>query len=189
MFTILHEKDPKHEHLLASSPLDNIPASLDPHQDVFKTNRCTEDAIYTALVSVSTHPENKISFIRMLFIVISSACSIISPMQLIWKTSHLGLEMDISAQSTERGHKLQNICTAYRQLCQFSPKIKEQFVTDCPHIVFCYRHMYMRVLKMWLYFVVQYCYDQSPGETLVQQVCESPLFLSPQTPPAASVLT
>lgn len=76
-------------------------------------------------------------------------------MQLIWKTSHPGLEMDISAQSTERGHKLQNICTAYRQLCQFSRKVKEQFAIDCPHIVFCYRHMYMCVLKMWLYFVVR----------------------------------
>ena len=133
-------------HLLACSLLDNIPASLDPHQYVFRTNRCTEDAIPTALVSVSTHMEDKIGFIRMLFVDFSSTFSIISPMHLIWKTSHPGLEMDASTQSTERGLKLQNICTAYQYLCQFSPKVKEPFATDCPNIVSCYRHVYIRVL-------------------------------------------
>ncbi len=48
---------------------NNIPASLDPHQFVFRTNRSTEDTISTALHSVFTHLKNNTS-IRMLRLVI-----------------------------------------------------------------------------------------------------------------------
>ncbi len=79
------------EKLVLQHIKNNIPASLDPHQFAFRTNRSTEDAISTALHSVFTHLENNNTYIRMLFVDFSSAVSTISPMKLIGKLSTLGL--------------------------------------------------------------------------------------------------
>ena len=72
-----------------------IPASLDPHQHAFRTNRSTEDAISTALHSVFTHPENKNSYVGMLLLDFSSAFNTISPMKLIGKLNTLGISASV----------------------------------------------------------------------------------------------
>ena len=70
---------------------DNIPASLDPHQYAFRTNRSTEDAIATTLHSL--HVQN--SYIRMLFVDFNSTFNRITPMKLIGKLSNMGLRNTI----------------------------------------------------------------------------------------------
>lgn len=45
---------------------DNIPASLDHHQHAFRTNRSTEDLIFTALHSVFMHMEEKTAISKFL---------------------------------------------------------------------------------------------------------------------------
>ena len=79
------------EKLVVQHIKDNIPASLDAHLYAFRTSRSTEDAISTALDSVSTQLENKSSSIRMLFVDFSSALNTISPIRLIGKLQTLGL--------------------------------------------------------------------------------------------------
>ena len=68
---------------------DNIPASLDPHQYAFRSNRSTEDAMSTALHTVFMHLENKNSYIWTVFVDFSSFLNTISPMKLIGKLNTL----------------------------------------------------------------------------------------------------
>lgn len=60
------------EKLVLQHNKDNIQASLGPHHYAFRTKRTTEDVITTALHSVFTHMENKISYIRIQFVDFSS---------------------------------------------------------------------------------------------------------------------
>ena len=69
------------EKLVLQHIKDNIPASFDPHQYAFRTNRSTEDAISTALPSVCKHLEIENSYIRILFVDFSSACNTNSAMK------------------------------------------------------------------------------------------------------------
>ena len=56
------------QHIKAS-----LPATFDPHQFAYRSNRCTEDAITTALHTAVLHLERQGSYVRMLFIDYSSA--------------------------------------------------------------------------------------------------------------------
>lgn len=47
------------EKLVLQHMKDNIPASLDAHQEAFRTEKYSEDAISTALHSVFAHLGNK----------------------------------------------------------------------------------------------------------------------------------
>ena len=55
-----------------------LPPSLDPFQFAYQSNRSTDDAIATALHSALTHIDKKDSYVRMLFIDLSSAFNTIS---------------------------------------------------------------------------------------------------------------
>ncbi|KAI5618998.1 gastrula zinc finger protein XlCGF28.1-like [Silurus asotus] len=72
-----------------------LPPSLDPMQFAYRSNRSTDDAISTTLHLTLTHLDNKNSYVRMLFIDISSAFNTIIPQHLIEKLSLLGLNTSL----------------------------------------------------------------------------------------------
>ncbi len=72
-----------------------LPPSLDPFQFAYRSNRSTDDAIATALHPALTHLDKKDSYVRMLFIDISSAFNTIIPQQLTHKLAQLGLNTSL----------------------------------------------------------------------------------------------
>ncbi|XP_037390419.1 GTPase IMAP family member 1-like [Pygocentrus nattereri] len=72
-----------------------LPATLDPHQFAYRSNRSTEDAISTALHTALTHLDCQNSYVRMLFIDFSSAFNTVIPSMLISKLNHLGISTSL----------------------------------------------------------------------------------------------
>ncbi len=68
-----------------------LPASLDPLQFAYRSNRSTDDAIAFTLHTALSHLENKNTYVRMLFVDYSSAFNIIVPATLVAKLQTLGL--------------------------------------------------------------------------------------------------
>ncbi len=56
-----------------------LPASLDPLQFAYRSNRSTDDAIAFTLHTALSHLENKNTYVRMLFVDYSSAFNTIVP--------------------------------------------------------------------------------------------------------------
>ncbi|KAI4884740.1 hypothetical protein NFI96_025547 [Prochilodus magdalenae] len=78
------------ERLVLSHLKSCLPATLDPHQFAYRSNRSTEDAISTALHTALTHLDCQNSYVRMLFIDFSAAFNTVIPSKLITKLNHLG---------------------------------------------------------------------------------------------------
>ncbi len=74
-----------------------LPASLDPLQFAYRSNRSTEDAIAFTLHTALSHLENKNTYVRMLFVDYSSPFNTIVPATLVAKLQALGLKQ-ISVQ-------------------------------------------------------------------------------------------
>ncbi len=68
-----------------------LPASLDPLEFAYRSNRSTDDAIAFALHTGISHLENKNTYVRMLFVDYSSAFNTIVPATLVAKLQTLGL--------------------------------------------------------------------------------------------------
>ncbi len=68
-----------------------LPASLDPLQFAYRSNRSTDDAIAFTLHTALSHLENKNTYVRMLFVDYSSAFNTIVPATLVAKLQTLGL--------------------------------------------------------------------------------------------------
>ncbi|KAM9415774.1 uncharacterized protein ACWYII_024460 [Salvelinus alpinus] len=68
-----------------------LPATLDPLQFAYRTNRSTDDAIAITLHTALTHLDKRNTYVRMLFIDYSSAFNTIVPSKLITKLEALGL--------------------------------------------------------------------------------------------------
>ncbi len=68
-----------------------LPASLDPLQFAYRSNRSTDDAIAFKLHTALSHLENKNTYVRMLFVDYSSAFNTILPATLVAKLQTLGL--------------------------------------------------------------------------------------------------
>lgn len=66
-----------------------LPATFNLHQFAYGKNRQTEDAIAIALHTTLTHLEQKDSYVRLLFIDISSAVNTIVPARLVTKLHDL----------------------------------------------------------------------------------------------------
>ncbi len=79
------------ERLVMHNIKTSLPNTLDPLPFAYRPNRSTDDAISSTLHLSLTHLENKDSYVRMLFIVFSSAFNTIIPQQLINKLRLLGL--------------------------------------------------------------------------------------------------
>ena len=61
------------ERLIKPHIKSSLPASLDPHQYAYHSNRSTEDAISTTLHTVLTHLEQRDTYARILYVDFSSA--------------------------------------------------------------------------------------------------------------------
>ncbi len=72
-----------------------LPASLDPLQFAYRSNRSTDDAIAFTLHTALSHPENKNTYVRMLFVDYSSAFNTIVPATLVAKLQTLGLNRSL----------------------------------------------------------------------------------------------
>ncbi len=71
-----------------------LPASLDPLQFAYRSNRSTDDAIAFTLHTALSHLENKNTYVRMLFVEYSSAFNTIVP-ALVAKLQTLGLNRSL----------------------------------------------------------------------------------------------
>jgi hypothetical protein len=60
----------------------NMPATLDPLQFAYRSNRATEDDISIAIHTTLTHLDKRNTYVRMLFIDYSSAFNTIVPSKL-----------------------------------------------------------------------------------------------------------
>ncbi len=72
-----------------------LPASLDPLQFAYRSNRSTDDAIAFTLNTALSHLENKNTYVRMLFVDYSSAFNTIVPATLVAKLQTLGLNRSL----------------------------------------------------------------------------------------------
>ncbi len=72
-----------------------LPASMDPLQFAYHSNRSTDNAIAFTLHTALSHMENKNAYVRMLFVDYSSAFSTIVPATLVAKLQTLGLNRSL----------------------------------------------------------------------------------------------
>ncbi len=72
-----------------------LPASLDPLQFAYRSNRSTDDAFAFTLRTALSHLENKNTYVRMLFVDYSSAFNTIVPATLVAKLQSLGLNRSL----------------------------------------------------------------------------------------------
>ncbi len=72
-----------------------LPASLDPLQFAYRSNRSTDDAIAFYLHTALSHLENKNTYVRMLFVDYSSAFNTIVTATLVAKLQTLGLNRSL----------------------------------------------------------------------------------------------
>ncbi|KAI4898534.1 hypothetical protein NFI96_016280 [Prochilodus magdalenae] len=79
------------ERLVKTHIYSSLPATMDPHQFAYCSNRSTDDAIALIVHSALTHLDRKNTYVRMLFIDDSSAFNTIIPAKLIHKLTDLGL--------------------------------------------------------------------------------------------------
>ncbi len=72
-----------------------LPASLDPLQFAYRSNRSTDDAIAFTLHTALSHLENKNTYVSMLFLDYSSAFNTTMPATLVAKLQTLGLNRSL----------------------------------------------------------------------------------------------
>ncbi|KAI4874836.1 hypothetical protein NFI96_003053, partial [Prochilodus magdalenae] len=136
------------ERLVLSHLKSCLPATLDPHQFAYRSNRSTEDAISTALHTALTHLDCQNSYVRMLFIDFSAAFNTVIPSKLISKLDDLGISTTlcnwISDFLTDRPQsvKLDNLSSSFISLntgvpqgCVLSPILYSLFTHDWNTII------------------------------------------------------
>ncbi len=108
----------------------------------YRLNRSTDDVISTTLHLALTHLEQKVSYVRMLFIDFSSAFNTIIPQQLIHKPNLLGLITSLCNWIldflTARPHRVgrntsstTTLSTGAPQGCVLSPLLFTLLIHDC----------------------------------------------------------
>ncbi|KAI4875469.1 hypothetical protein NFI96_005346 [Prochilodus magdalenae] len=79
------------ERLVRAHICSSLPATMDPHQPAYRSNRSTDDTIALTVHSALTHLDRKNTYVRMLFIDYSSAFNTIILAKLIPKLTDSGL--------------------------------------------------------------------------------------------------
>ncbi len=121
-----------------------LPASLDPLQFAYRSNRSTDDAIAFTLHTALSHLENKNAYVRMLFVDYSSAFNTIVPATLVAKLQTLGLNRSLCSwildfltgrsQVVRMGNKTSSpltLNTDAPQGCVLSPLLYSLYTHDC----------------------------------------------------------
>ncbi|KAI4886293.1 hypothetical protein NFI96_002282 [Prochilodus magdalenae] len=122
----------------------SLPATMDPHQFAYRSNRSTDDAIALTVHCALTHLDRKNSYVRMLFIDYSSAFNTIIPAKLIPKLTDLGLNSHLFnwvldfqigiPQVVRVGNSFSStltLSTGAPQGCVLSPLLYSLFTHDC----------------------------------------------------------
>ena len=132
------------ERLVKTHICSSLPATMDPHQFAYRSNRSTDDAIALTVHSALTHLDRKNTYVRMLFIDYSSAFNTIIPAKLIPKLTDLGLNSHLCnwvldfltgrPQVVRVGNSFSStltLSTGAPQGCVLSPLLYSLFTHDC----------------------------------------------------------
>ncbi len=132
------------EKLVREHTCSVLPASLDPLQFAYRSNRSTDDAIAFSLHAALSHLENKNTYVRILFVDYSSAFNTIVPATLVAKLQTLGLNRSLCSwildfltgrsQVVRMGNITSSpltLNTGAPQGCVLSPLLYSLYTHDC----------------------------------------------------------